>query len=286
MPSQKLPLFGGIAAPVHNGNQGTPSIAVIPLTIFTPPDKALRPRGLQGYYELHLWLKPGAIESEIYTLKARPDDGGAEQIIWIGSLSGTFGGAENFFPQKILDGYPVRGNVTLFLEVDTDEESGSDKYPEGVQVWGYYYRIGQGTQIQPERRFIGADSPDSDGITQGIPRAIALETETPIHYLQQNRIDEISLAFATPHAAESGINVNILFKDVNDNDIIAGQRVILTVPNYIATQLRDPQSVYSIYQIPFGGGMPLPGLAPLDHISILAEDTDGPLYVHGYYTRR
>lgn len=282
MPSQKIPLFGGMIIPVHNGN--TPGIPIIPTIIASPLDKALKPEGVQGTYELHLWLKPGpqvasGDDDEYYTITASLDSNPTDtRVVWSSKGSNT-GSGVNGPPIKILDGYPVRGNVTLVLWVDIPIELVPDLYPVGVQIFGYYYRVGQGSQIQPERRFIGEPSPD--GLSTGLPLLLGPGERRVIHTFEDNRVDEISLAFVQPANDEVAGLVNISFEDENNNLIIPDQEInILNMPS--PNFLRDPQSVYSINQVPFGGGY-LPNL----HQMAITNTRDNQIaWAHGYFTRR
>lgn len=287
MPSQKLPLFDGIITPVHNGNLNAGDlVATIPLVVFSPPDKALTPVGLQGTYEVHLWIRPANINyagasSERYTLRAYLDgDPATTRTIWSGSVL-LFGDLLFTPPIKILDGYPVRGNVTIELLCDVDAVGGLDAYPSGIQAWGYSYRVGQGTLIQPERRFIGEESPD--GITSGMPILLESGDRTILHTFEEDRIDEISLAFNSI-VADAAVAPFITFEDVNNNPIIAGHSVIFGIYPTSFNSLKDPQSVYWIYQVPMGGGY----LPTLDHIAVElpAQPPASTVFVHGYFTRR
>jgi len=288
MPSQRMPLFGGMILPVHAPLPAEPQF---PLTIFTPPDKALpkTPRGTQAYYQLHLWLKPGANLSEVYNLEAYLDsDPASPELVWGGTIARTFGAIPNAAAIKILDGYTVRGDVTLRLRAEI--ASAADAYPLGPQVWGYYYRVGRGTVIEPETRFIGQDSPD--GITEGVPIKIEDGEKEVIHVFEENRIDEVSLAFMPEATDDGGNTISLAFEDENGVDIIPNHRVNLNIPGSLPNFVHDPMSVYSIYRIPLGGGIYPSYLIPANVTNphqITAEllpNGATPLWVHGHFTRR
>jgi hypothetical protein len=286
MPSQKIPLFNGMIIPIHNGSSGAvPATPPIPTIVASPLDKALKPEGVRATYEVHLWLKPGAgvlaSPSDYYFLYAYLDNDPATKILVWAAQQATFPVPLNGPPVKILDGYPVRGNVTLALETDIPAMgyAGGDAYPTGAQVFGHYFRVGQGSQIQPERRFIGDASPD--GITSGVPLVLAAEERKILHVFEDNRIDEITLGFAQDSVLDTEGFINITFEDENNNLIIPGQEInmgFVASPNF----LRDPQSVYSIYQVPFGGGF----IPNLHHIAVTNLKDDRAAFVHGYFTRR
>jgi hypothetical protein len=310
MPSQKLPLFGGIIAPVHNGVYdvvpASPVIAAIPTIVASPLDKALQPRGTQAYYELHLWLIPGfpkvdnvpsLINNEIYNLYAYPDDNpAAARPIWSGNLFQTFGGNSWAAPIKILDGYPIRGNVTLAFTVNRNKADEIDQYPEGVQLFGYYYRVGEGTEIHPERRYIGEPSPDADEVTKGIPLLLPAGEKKIIHQFESNRIDEMSLAWTLPGDVfdpSSIMYVELTFEDENGNPLIPGHKVSIiqfysgAFAGPVRNAIRDPQSVYPIKDAVFGSGFQAAlGLPSLHHLSIENKSAKGDMYAHGYFTRR
>ena len=287
MSAQKIPLFGGMIIPVHNGS-GTHAVPVVvapPTVVASPPDKAFLPQGTQGTYEVHLWLKPGggvaAAAAELYAVEAYLDSNPAvKQLVW-GYPQANLPVPLNGAPVKILDGYPVRGGVTVqFTSYIPAGTYVGDAYPTGSQLFGYYYRVGQGQQVQPERRFIGEDSPD--GIAAGVPIVLNEDERKIIHVFDSNRLDEMSLGFAqAADEATSGF-ANIRFEDVNNNLIIPNQQINLAIeqgPNF----LRDPQSVYYINQVPFGGGY----ISNLDHIAVTNQSSDDrSIWIHGYFTRR
>lgn len=293
MPQQKLPLFGGIIAPVHNGSDD-PAIAATPLTIFTPPDKGLSPRGVQNYYELHLWLLPSSGgPDEVYQLEVTDDNVGADITLWAGNRATAFLGAPGGAALKILDGYPVRGNVTLKLTVAQVSAGGggADLYPAGAQVWGYYYLRGAGSKLEEERRFIGAPSNDSDGLTVGLPVTLSPDEKQVLHTFENNRIDDVSLAFGLVNPATvvpgSAAYARLFFEDANGNDIIAGHQVNLVVTGSVRNDIRDPQSIYNILGIPMGNSPTYPNLHQISVQNIEIPNGVAPtMSAHGYFTRR
>jgi hypothetical protein len=307
MPSQKLPLFNGIIAPVSYGNlNDVPPVPASPVAVATPPDKNLEPRGAQAFYAIHLWLIPGVVaaedENEFYQLSAFLDSNPTNLVpIWQGKLWETFLGNVYAAPMKILDGYPIRGNVGLVFQAWKTKAGDVNPYPEGAQLFGYYYRVGEGTQIEAERRFIGEPSSDADNVTQGIPIELPANQEKKIvHYFEPNRIDEISLAWSFPPVVSGPFNtthVGLYFEDENNNPLIPGHVVNIvqfqtnTAPPGLfdpqRNYLRDPKSIYTIYKAVFGGGLTNLGLPQPHHLSManLAPKNQS-IYAHGYFTRR
>lgn len=296
MTSPKLPLFGGIIFPLHNNVANPVPTAPIPNLIAMPTDKALQPAGIQDIFEVHLWLIPGGDDVQRYWLYAFEDNNPAvTRIIWSGSLV-DLGLWPRNQPIKILDGYPIRGNITLgmLLQFNTGIGDVGDEYPTGAQAFGYAYRVGQGSQHQGERRFIGEPSSDG-GLTVGMPLVISPDNRRQVHTFQPNKIDEISLAFTRsvavfvppppPPPSISGF-IGILFEDANNNPVIPGHQVNIFIPAPNQNYFRDPQSVYTIYQAVFGTTF----YTALDHITVLVPpdpaDPEHDVYVHGYFNRR
>jgi len=290
MPQQKLPLFGGIIAPVHNGVLANgASVDAIPAVVGGCPDNALSPRGVQNYHEIHLWLKPGNDPTEIYLLYAQDNsDPTYARAIWAGSLPVTFGGITYGPAVKVLDGYPLRGDVTLYLVVNTSGGGSVDQYPRGPQVYGYYYVRGKGPEVQDERRFIGEDSRDSDEVTVGFPYNLAAGEDQVIHTFENDRIDDISLSFrhvlpSLPDGLQAW--VDLYFEDENGNSIIPNHQVRFNV--LASRYYHDPQSVYDLFQIPLGGGISPAGLANPSRMRVEVDDASTVgVAVHGYFTRR
>lgn len=297
MTSPKLPLFGGIIFPLHNNVANPVPTPPIPNLIAMPTDKALQPAGIQDIFEVHLWLIPGGDEdAQRYWLYAFEDNNPAVvRTIWSGSLT-DLGIKVRNVPIKILDGYPIRGNITLgmLLQFNTGVGGMGDEYPIGAQAFGYAYRVGQGPQHQGERRFIGEPSSDG-GLTVGMPLVIPQGDQQRVHTFQPNKIDEISLAFVRnvaefipPPPPPPSIDslIGIRFEDANNNQIIPGHQVNINILAPNQNYFRDPQSVYTIYQAVFGTTF----YTTLDHITVLVPgpvaDPEHDVYVHGYFNRR
>ena len=298
MTAPKIPLLGGIIAPMYEGSYGAaPAIPPTPNIIFSPADKALQPAGVQDTFELHLWLLPAVGSSEVYWIYAYEDSTPADRrILWSGDFDtiAAGAGATNEAdvdpygrPIKVLDGVPIRGNVTVVLET-TQFNFSEQLYPEGVQVYGYAYRVGQGSQNQRERRFIG--EPSSDDISAGLPLKLVAGVKTPLHTFEPGRIDEISLAFILsvpdppdPMPDPTGAEIVLTFDDANNNPIIAGHQVRMFIDDQKLNYFHDPQSIYQIYQAVFTPN----SYTNLDHISVtLQADSTREMYVHGYFNRR
>jgi len=288
MPSQKLPLFGGLIWPLHNGSI-LPLVAPVPNVIAGPPDKSLSPAGVQAIYEIHLWLITGSDGAQqAYWLYAIEDSAPAvTRTIWSGNLAQLGVNARNE-PIKILDGYPIRGNVSLGMLAlfATGLDDVGDEYPTGAQVFGYAYRVGQGTVKESERRFIGEPSSDN-GLSVGLPLVISPGGKETVHTFESGRVDEVSLAFTRdtnnpPDGNDPAGTIKILFEDANNQPIIAGHEVLINLQPQGQNYLRDPQSVYAIKQAAFGSTV-----YALDHIAVetLAQP-DKDLYVHGYFHRQ
>lgn len=264
MENAKLPLVGGIIFPLHNDDGG--------LTVIGGPvDKDLPRQGEQAYYEVHLWLVPSAIQGTTTWKLYSVYDGDIASLRLVSRGVVPIG---NTYPRKILDGYPMRGGTTLSMEIVLGDTA-DDQYPVGAQVYGYAYRVGQGSVVEQERRFIGAESPN--GIALGVPLDLPAATKVQVHKFSKDRIDEIALAFV-PTAADA--RMKLYFEDVNDNPIITGHYAEFKVP--VETEqnsVRDPQSAYTIKGATFCNNI----YQNLDHISLESDVVAG---VHGYFTRR
>lgn len=303
MPSLKRPLFNGIIQPMHIGI-GAPAVA----SIFTPPDSA-NVKNPQTF-ELHLWLLPAfqdPANPTTYLIQATEGPFvGATKIgtVWSGR---DVADGYSFGPRpiKILNGYPVRGNVHLtFFAV---RAAGVDPWPGGPQLWGYFLPVGQGSKYEQEHRYIG-NQPGLEGFNAGVPVMLAA-TEPPgpgtsevIHTFEPNRIDEISLAFApiiSPVAPAPGPGFGfavVSFEDVNNQPLIPGHSVQFQLhsgvsnPAFQGSSPTDPgiapghveQSPYMILGTPFGGN---PLLHHLRVQAVAGEDSTLSLGVHGYYIR-
>jgi hypothetical protein len=269
MQSAKLPLVGGIIYPLHNGPIDLSGLTVIG----GPVDKALTPAGVQAFYETHLWLVPSAVGgSTTWVLLAAYDS----DLLTTRFVSKGVIAAGDTYPVKILDGYPMRGNVSLSLAIVLSDTN-DDQHPNGAQMYGYAYRVGQGDVNEPERRFIGAASPD--GVSAGVPLLVPAGNKVQLHKFEKNRFDEVSLAFQPVGANPA--NAKLYFEDANDVPVAApGHYVQFKVPADTAPNYeRDPQSAYTIKGASFGSAI----YQQLDHISI---ESDEATSVHGYFTRR
>lgn len=279
MTSQKLPLplLGGQIYPLHNAQApGTPQ------TIFVPPDAVLDEP--PSTYEVHLWLMPplgyGGATAWTIDVQARDLDTNTAVKIWSGLI--TPAASAHWPTRKVLDGFPMRGNISIEV-VPATVGADADAYPsKGVQVFGYFYRVGQGPVLQTERRFIGQNLPE---FKKGLPFSIPATTKQVIHTFEAGRIDEISLAFSSLGTGPGAIAA-LVFEDAAGNPIIPlhGINVPATsVQNLDAAEADAPEgfqpnSQYQIHQVPFGGINP-----NLKRISVQAGDTD--ITVHGYFTR-
>lgn len=275
MTSQKLPLplLGGQIYPLHNAQApGTPQ------TIFVPPDAVLDEP--PSTYEVHLWLMPpisyGEATAWSIDVQARDLDTNTAVRIWSGVI--TPANLSHWPIRKVLDGFPMRGNVSIEV-VSATAGADVDQYPVGAQVFGYCYRIGQGPVLQTERRFIGQNLPE---FKKGLPFSIPAATKQVVHTFEAGRIDEISLALsASPPAGAL-----LYFEDAAGNPIIPTQSISVPaapIPDLSSAEAEAPEGIqpfspYLIHQIPFGGINP-----NLKRISVQA--VGGDITVHGYFTR-
>jgi hypothetical protein len=280
MASQKLPLFGGMIQPIHVG-MGLPAVQN---DIFTPPDKTSK---APQTYELHLWVMASAA-GQTLAVVSQESATGKVGLAWGGISAGGNVGV----PQKVLDGYPVRGDVKMALLASS---AAADPYPVGPQMWGYYLPVGQGALREDERRFIGAALQKSNAgvgfvLSSVQPSPASFPAGSPdnaiVHTFEPNRIDELSLAF-TPYA-DIGALARLTFEDAANQPIIPLHYVQFVAytsygpgaPAFGAF----PPSPYLLHKIPFGGG----GIPKLHHIrvKIVAFEGDTGLGVHGYFIRK
>ena len=268
MGAQKIPLFDGVMKPVGD------VAGAVEVPLFTPPDKNLAD-GTQAFYEVHAWVMPEETQvagGDAYALVAVQDSAPAvAALIWqrahaeLALLSGL--------PIKILDGYPVRGDVTIKGLFKANVES--------TNLYGYYYRIGQGDVVQTARRFIGqALSPSIDA---GLSVTFAPGDKKVIHKFENGRIDEMSLAFVKLSIDGTTALALLRFEDAS------GVLVPGTVPIPITVQTlydyqRNPVSPYTIYQAAFGGSPVKPTLAQMS-VESVAVPGQATFAVHGYFTR-
>lgn len=258
--SQKIPLFDGVLFDVP------PPIATF--DIFTPPDKALL-QGSQAFYEAHLWWTRGSATDYIEVLAYNDGDAANAKRIWEG------GGAAapwEGYPVKVLDGYPIRGNVTL----QGVAEAGSSF------LFGYYTRVGE-SDAKAARRFNGQPSPDANNVSLGVPVELAAGESAVIHTFEQNRIDEVSLALIAEAEAAPFPAAAITFEDAS-NAVLSGPWAVSAFRG--ATDFTSPLPLdsYFLREVAFGGN---PALPTLDHIRITADGGNAAsLWAHGYFTRR
>ena len=287
--SQKipLPLLRGtiLSVPVQVAGP-----AAVPVPVFTPPDKD---SDAPAIYEVHLYISapkqggvgaPAAISIVLFA-----NEGAKPSVpVWAASTNSQV----NLDPVvKILDGYPVRGDVTLALLAVATADAGTSL---PLAVWGYYHRVGQGEIKQAERRPIGTPL---GAFNAGVPFDLAPGASAVVHTFEPNRIDEMSLAFlrlgAEPVQADV---IGLMFEDEN-NVLVTPSAIFLprtpTVFNTLALPSTLPAALppygslfppgpYQIYQCPFGGG----GFPTLDHLRVSNGSPDKRAIVHGYFTRR
>jgi hypothetical protein len=173
-------------------------------------------------------------------------------------------------PVKMLDGYVVRGDMTIIGAFVTDVAN-------TVNVFGYYYRVGQGEVVQPARRSIGVNlSPTFDA---GLPIPFLIGEKKVIHKFEKGRIDEISLAFQKLISYVGPPTAILRFEDAGGVLIPGTQPITIPVPA-VPDYLRNPVSPYTFYQIPLGGSLAIPTLAQLS-----VESAVNVFFVHGYFTR-
>jgi hypothetical protein len=290
MSSQKLPLFGGTIQPLFPDlTNPLASLALNP--VFTPPDATTKaPR----YFALHLWVLPplasaGLVGCGIYITE---NPTGKQGAAWAGIFPITAVGGQ---PVKVLDGYPVRGDVTVAASAVGVAASGSSN----LKMWGYYVPVGEGTVREDERRFIGQNLQRFNagiGYVLGfqltppppLPPAVpaGAPSDTIIHVFEKDRIDEMSLAF-TPMAPVACFAV--LSFETEANTLVHPEAFATF---HIGTGAQPPQGQYSafppspyvIYKAAFGGH----GYPTLHHLRVTvgADSPDVAVGVHGYFTRR
>lgn len=276
--SQKIPLFNGVI--------GSLEAAVAPgatLPVFTPPDAD---SDAPNIYEVHLFMSPRSVNGgagDAVSMAVRAyENPAAPFTVW---RAPTTSAAINRSPvSKMLDGYPIRGGVSLdFLA------AGSAQPGDEIFLWGYYHRVGQGPLKEAERRPIGlALAP----FNAGVPFALAPGASAIIHVFQQNRIDEISLAAVFSDTVGATDTVSLLFEDAsnvpvsaiatfrpanaNEYDPLASGRVLPPEASLF------PPSPYFIHQCPFGGG----AIPTLHHLRVTNNSPSLVAFIHGYFTRR
>jgi hypothetical protein len=286
MASQKIPLFNGLFQPCHDGIGAAEAVT----TVFTPPDKTAK-AGTQAFYLLHLWIKNTLVEkAEEYVLRAYRGSAMADKrLLWRSNaaiLSQLVGPASApvdvpsavGVPVKILDGYPVRGDVIVELAT-TAAAADSFSLGEGTRIWGYYQRIGMDDN-EPVR-FIG-EPPAGPAYDTGLPLKVSPGELVTLHTFEANRIDEISLQLAVEddlinHAAAilslAGADGVALGGNTNTLSILPNTP-ILGAPN----SLRDPKSPNGFYGV-FGNN-PL-----LKTLRVGNFDLTRDVFIHGRFTR-
>jgi hypothetical protein len=180
-------------------------------------------------------------------------------------------------PVKVLDGYPVRGDVQIELFSGPLVDGGEDLfgYPKGTKIWGYYQRLGADTEAW---NYIG-ESPVGPLFDTGLPIEFAKGEQKIIHTFDPARSDEIFLGFTSRLDAQAaGSSVFLSFVDANMNEVsqstiefLADRRIFGSLNG-----LRDPQSVYNFHGV-FGGN---PGVK---YLVVTASQAD--VTVHGRYIR-
>lgn len=284
MSSQKLPLFGGLILPVHGS---TP----VPTTtrVFIPPDADSK---APITYELHLWVL-GLVTGNVMAVAVTDQVSGKVGYAFTGvSASPNF-----FVPQKVLDGFPVRGNVRVDFQLVA-----ADAWPTGVQLMGYYVPVGLGAVKEEERRAIGRPLTKNGA---GVPFALCTPPvvagfpadATPdavIHTFDSGHIDEISLGMNT--FLNTGGEIHLTFERKDNTPVIPGHYVrMFAFQKFGPSSFADaaagtpyglfPLSPYQIHKVPFGG------FPDLHHLRATAIDFGaGPkqsaVSVHGYFVRK
>lgn len=268
--NQKIPLFGGLIA-------GIP-VGAGPQTVFTPPDKD---SDAPGIYELHLFVAQAEDEGVVVSVYEGTNAAAAVPA-WIGQSNAD----ARYNPiAKPLDGFPVRGDVTV--QITALDKGGNDT----VFAWGYYFRVGQGPQQQAERRPIGQAL---EPFNAGVPFRIAADGGSQIiHTFEPTKFDEMSLALLHAVGALDTREVTLDFEDVDHNVLATAKlRPFAATAYYSAAAAvalppfggSFPPSPYQIYQCPFGVG----GGGPVPRFLRVTNDAgnDAELLVHGYFTRR
>ena len=285
MPQQKIPLFGGLTKACQDGTSGP-----LLTPIFTPPDAGLA-AGTQSYYAVHLWMRP---TSNYVNPPPPPDDPPApfgaafymvtaargsapsdRRPVWAGNSYSlnqpaaptmpvafvTTGLRSDYgIPVKVLDGYLVRGDVSLEMVI---QNAASNAYnnPDpllqatGTAIWGYYQRVG----TDDAWRFIGEPTVGLK-FDMGMPIAIAAGERKVIHTFDSSRFDELAIQMVSPLYLDpalqpvEGSSTILSFADENEVDLPHTTAFYLNVQAITGSpnSLRDPQSVYGLKGV-FGG---------------------------------
>jgi len=276
--SQKIPLFNGVI--------GSLEAAVAPgatLAVFTPPDAD---SDAPNIYEVHLFMSPrrvnGGAGDEVKMFVRAYEDVSTPFTVWRAPTTNI--AIDRSPVVKMLDGYPVRGDVTLDFLAE-----GSDQPSDAIFLWGYYHRVGQGPLKEAERRPIGQNL---TSFNAGVPFELAPGASAIVHVFQQNRIDEISLAVVFSDDPATTDTVSLLFEDASnvpvsaiatfrpapavEYDALASGIVLPPAASFF------PPSPYFIHQCPFGGG----AIPTLHHLRVTNNAPALSASIHGYFTRR
>jgi hypothetical protein len=278
---QKIPLFSGVIASL----EAVPSPGTT-LDVFTPPDKTSK---VPAIYEVHLFMSPRsangpAVDGPVYKLRAQSDvDVG---VVWQcpHTASAAVGFVDRAPISKILDGFPVRGDVKLSLNADGVAAPGDPAF-----IWGYVHRIGEGRLKQAERRPIGKALA---GFNAGMPFTLLPGADVVVHTFAKNRIDEISLAAVFLDTTGTGETVSLIFEDANNVPVAPAATFRPQKSNTYSLDAAGgvvlppfgglfPSSPYFIHQCPFGGGY----IPTLDHLRIKNNSAGTAASIHGYFTR-
>lgn len=278
MTSQKLPLFGGLIQPAAVGASPATEIT----TIFTPPDKDSK---APQTYELHVWLKCDGLVRALSVL-AVDNLNGKVGGVW-GGVSAVGNGS---IPQKILDGFPVRGDVTIGFVASGVP---ADVYPHGLQLWGYYVPVGQGAVVEEARRPIGqALAKFGAGVPFLLsnvqppvsPVPASAPTSAIVHVFSPGRVDDITLGFTA--FGPAGCGARLTLEKADSTPVIAGHYIDFDALTPFGPGLPAfgsfPPSPYVIHKLPLGGH------PDLHHLRVEATDLgegSAGLGVHGFFTR-
>jgi hypothetical protein len=182
-------------------------------------------------------------------------------------------------PVKVLDGYPIRGDMFVELTSVCATANGSDKYAasNGTKVWGFFEKIGG---IEEENfRFIG-EPPAGPLFDTGMPVALAaLETKI-VHTFSSDRYDELYLQLASD-ATDAKLNqVSVFMADATGLTAVSFSNYAAVTASWIGgapNSIRDPKSPYAFYGV-FGGNAKAPYLS-------VASAALSSVYVHGKFSR-
>jgi len=302
MSNEKLPLLSGIVQPLHVGV----GAAAETLEIFRPPDASNVKNPVT--YEVHAWLiqtnlNPVPAGQRFAILSVQGDINANPSKLGLAYSEEALvdnGFAQGVLPVKVLDGYPVRGDVGLYAAMSG---AAADPYPNGPQIWGYYHIVGQGTRREPERRFIGDRG--LQGYNAGVPLLLAMAANGVVssnseilHYFEPDRIDDLCISFQLgagdgAGASDAIVLVTMTFEDANNQPLFAGHAL-----NFLLTKNYGTPVYNGTPAPPVPPGLPLStpywfqgsfGNPSLDHLRVVATRIEGDqvanVGVHGYFTR-